>query len=62
MTLPNDHNERLEVARRVAEWELGDDSHADVIVAAYLNPEQAAERLADEKGEPLEEEANNGDD
>lgn len=43
-TLP-EHVERLGAARRLAQWHLGDADHADPIVAAYCNPEQAHEYL-----------------
>lgn len=37
----------LEVARRYAEWETGDDSLAGALVRAYLNPEVVAGELND---------------
>ena len=45
LALPPDHDERLRVARRGAQWELGDPSWADVILAAYMNPDKATEDL-----------------
>lgn len=38
---PEDHDVRLLVARNVARYELGDESWADLIVGAYLNPAEA---------------------
>lgn len=45
MPLPPDHERRLDQARRRAGWELGDPIWADVIVAAYLDPDADVERL-----------------
>jgi hypothetical protein len=36
LPLPDDHDMRLAAARRVAEYELGDDSWADMIVGAAV--------------------------
>jgi hypothetical protein len=42
-------NERgLNVARNVAGWHIGDKSWADMIVNAYLHPEEASEKLRQE--------------
>jgi hypothetical protein len=46
---PKDHAERLEVARRVAAWHIGDDTWADMILEAYLDPDRAAEDLEAEQ-------------
>jgi hypothetical protein len=46
-----DHNERLEQARRRAQWDIGDPSWADVIVAAYCDPADDVERLEMEQAE-----------
>ena len=35
----------LEVARRLAGWEIGDRRWADKIIQAYLNPEEVAKDL-----------------
>ncbi len=48
MKLPS-HDDRLSAARDIAEWDLGDPSWADSLIAAYCNPEQAIERLKEEK-------------
>lgn len=40
----------LAAARRVAGYEIGDPSWADLIVAAYLNPAEALEALAAQTG------------
>lgn len=43
------HQEGLDAARRLAGWELGDRSWADIIIDAYLHPQATHERLdADE--------------
>jgi hypothetical protein len=52
LPLTEDHPERLAVAQQIAAWELGDGSWADLIVAAYLNPEAADARLAREMRTP----------
>lgn len=52
LPLTEDHAARLAAAQRIAEWELGDPSWADVIVAAYLNPDQAAAELARQMNPP----------
>lgn len=39
----------IEVAREVAQYEIGDASWAHVIVDAYLNPERALEELRAEQ-------------
>lgn len=41
---------RMAQARRRAEWEIGDGSWADVILAAFLDPEADAEALDMDKG------------
>jgi hypothetical protein len=47
----SDHDERMKQARARALWELGDPSWAAVIINAYLNPEQDAEQLRNEREE-----------
>lgn len=47
----DEHEQRMAVARRQAQWDLGDPSWAGVIVAAYLSPEVATTVL-DEQGAP----------
>lgn len=44
----HDHARGLAAAQARAEWELGSASWADLIVAAYLNPEVAEKLLAEE--------------
>lgn len=39
----------LDVARQVAQWYLGSSWWADHLIKAYLNPDQAEERLRNEK-------------
>lgn len=39
------HDHRLAVARRWAQWYLGDPSWADDLLEAYLDPEAATEAL-----------------
>lgn len=46
-----DHEAGMEAARRLVLWEIGDPTHADAIVRAYLNPEQAMADL-DADGAP----------
>jgi hypothetical protein len=45
MPRPPDHAERMRQARARSQWELGDESWADVILAAYLDPEEDAQAL-----------------
>lgn len=42
---PEDHEQRMEVARDIAGWHLGDPSWAGEILYAYFNPERAKELL-----------------
>lgn len=35
---PPDHGERMETARALAQYQLGEPSWADMLVDAYLNP------------------------
>lgn len=45
-------NERgLKVARDVAQWRIGDRDWADVIIAAFLDPDGAEQMLKEDKGE-----------
>lgn len=46
---PEDHVCRLRAARARAEWELGDETWADVIIGAYLAPDHDEEVLRLEK-------------
>lgn len=46
---PPDHDRRMAQARRRAQWELGDQSWAGVIVAAYFDPDADADALAAEQ-------------
>lgn len=39
------HEAGVSAARRLAGWEIGDPTWADRIIDAYLNPEQAEQRL-----------------
>ena len=48
---PDDHDERMAVAMRVARWELGSGSWASRFIGAYLWPDEAAESLRREQGE-----------
>lgn len=43
-----EHVERMAAAKARAAWELGDESWAGVIIAAYMNPEADAADLARE--------------
>ncbi len=43
----------LAAARAWSTWHLGDPQWASDIVWAYLNPDEALQRLADEQGEPV---------
>jgi hypothetical protein len=45
----DDHDRRMDAARKRAEWELGDASWAGVIVGAYLYPDEDAAALASER-------------
>jgi hypothetical protein len=47
---PKDHDERMAVAMRVAQWELGSGAWAGRIISAYLWPDEAAENLRREMG------------
>lgn len=47
---PPDHEARMAQARRRAEWELGDESWAGVILAAYFNPSEDAHALTADNG------------
>ena len=38
LALPEDHEARISVARRVAQWHLGDPEWADAILSAYFAP------------------------
>jgi hypothetical protein len=38
---PEDHGHRIAAARDVAQWEIGDPSWANTIIAAYENPQDA---------------------
>lgn len=51
LKLPDDHQKRMAVARRRAEWELGDGYWADAIIGAYLYPDADTHSLAYEKDE-----------
>lgn len=45
------NNERgLRVARRYAQWHIGDSTWADAIIDAYLNPDRAEQELNEDKG------------
>lgn len=50
MELPHDHDGRIKQARDRALWELGDEAWADMILAAYMNPEADAESLEVARG------------
>lgn len=50
MTLP-DHEDRLNAARAVARWYLGDGSWADKLAAAYCNPDEARDEVRRERGD-----------
>ncbi len=43
------HQKGLAQAKKRAEWELGDEDWAGIIVGAYLHPEQDAVALEKEK-------------
>ena len=45
MQRPSDHDRRLAVVRRYAGWWLGTSSWANDLVKAYLEPQQATDRL-----------------
>lgn len=45
---PPDHDARLAQARRRAGWELGSKDWADIIIRAYMYPQQDRERLQEE--------------
>lgn len=47
---PSEHEARMRQARARAQWELGDESWADVIIGAYLHPQEDAVRLAEDRG------------
>lgn len=51
MKLPADHDARMEQAERAAGWWLGSTGWADMLIAAYLNPQSNVERLAYEQGD-----------
>jgi hypothetical protein len=53
LPLPEDHGARLTTARARAGWELGDPAWADVIIAAYLHPEEDAAALAEVRDAPI---------
>lgn len=46
-----DHEARLAAARRMAGWQLGDPSWADVLIEAYLEPDNANAELDMEMGD-----------
>lgn len=46
-----DFDKRMTQARARAQWELGDPSWASVILGAFLNPDEDADRLRHEKSE-----------
>ncbi len=41
LPLPDDHDDRIRVARKVAGWHLGDAEWADLILIAYFDPAMA---------------------
>lgn len=43
-----DHKRRMVVARRFAQWYIGDPSWAGAIISAYLDPEPTREHLVRE--------------
>lgn len=45
------HEAGMRAARRVAQYNIGDATWADLIVSAYLNPESALEQLRAEQGD-----------
>ena len=51
MLTTSEHEQRLTVARRIAEWRLGSAGWADEIVGAYLYPDAAAAQVDFEQGE-----------
>jgi hypothetical protein len=55
MDRPHDHDKRMAAARARAEWELGDESWAGLILGAYFHPDEDTEALRDEKNpDPIE--------
>ena len=46
--LTAEHDRRMRQARARAGWVLGDPSYADLIVGAYLHPDEDAENLLKE--------------
>jgi hypothetical protein len=44
-----EHEQRMKAARAVAEWELGSEGWAGLIIDAYMNPQEAMDRLAAEQ-------------
>lgn len=48
----DEYNIRMDAAREVSQWELGDPSWAGVILSAFLYPNESLENLAIEKGDP----------
>lgn len=45
MKLPADHDARMLQAEHAAMWWLGSSAWADMLIAAYLNPQANEERL-----------------
>ena len=45
----NRHEEGMKAAKAVAKWYIGDETWADRIVKAYLDPQSAMAELAAEK-------------
>lgn len=48
----DEYDLRMDAARQVSQWELGDPSWAGVIIGAFLHPNDALENLELEKGDP----------
>lgn len=46
-----DYERRMDVARRVSDWELGDPSWGSQFVHAFLDPENALAMLARERAD-----------
>lgn len=46
-----DFDKRMTAAEARAHWEIGDSDWAHVILEAFMNPDEDAEELRQEKGE-----------
>lgn len=49
---PVDHEQRMQVVRRAAQWHLGSEGWAGELIGAYLYPRAISEHLDDEGADP----------